>query len=105
MQIETNEHYEPLRRVLQEAHDQAANGKGAERHADGQPFVEQPIFAISGLPGVGEGFMAGQAIKKVNEAMGMEHRGQAVAAKRELLGAIVYLAALVIYLEKLDEKV
>lgn len=92
--------YLPLREVLQEAHDQAANGKGAERHADGRPFNEQPIFAISGLSGVGGGFLVGQAVKKANEAMGMAQRGQIDAAKRDLLGAIVYLAATVIYLEK-----
>ena len=35
--------YESLAQVLQEAYDQAARGKGAERHANDLPFDQQPM--------------------------------------------------------------
>jgi hypothetical protein len=39
--------YEDLERVLCAAYLQAAVGKGAERHADAKPFIEQPMQAIA----------------------------------------------------------
>ena len=84
--------YETLRAILDEAYAQSATGKGRERHAtDGEPWERQPILEISRR--VGLGFPLGQAIKKCTEAAGMVERGQADAAVRELLGAIVYTAA------------
>ena len=83
--------YSDLARVLDAALDQAANGKGKERHAAGREFQDQPIIAITSRRG--RGFPLGQAEKKIDEADGMVSRGQISAAKAELLGAIVYLAA------------
>lgn len=86
--------YTPLRAILDEALAQSAEGKGAERHARGQDFVDQPILRIARVHGVG--FVTGQAAKKTDEAAGMISRGETDAAVRELLGAIVYAAAAVI---------
>jgi hypothetical protein len=76
-----------LRDVLNEAYQQAANGKGKERHANGNAWLNQPIFEIGRMVGVG--FNTGQAIKKLQESSRMEPD----AAVRELLGAIVYAAS------------
>lgn len=85
--------YESLAAVLQEALDQAAHGKGLERHADDRPFHDQPIMRET--QAVGLGFPAGQARKKILEAVHCcnDHPERAVA---DLLGAINYTAATVI---------
>lgn len=84
--------YEYLQLALTAALDQAARGKGKDRHAsDAQPFHEQPLLTITQLVGIG--FPLGQAMKKVQEAGRMADRGQHIPAQNELLGAIVYLAA------------
>ncbi len=84
--------YEQLAAVLQAAFDQAAKGKGAERHANDLPFHGQRMQSISALLDSDAG-MAYQVCKKVAEARGMPHD----ARERELLGAIVYTAGMVIY--------
>ncbi len=91
--MKVNPGYETLESVLQRALDQAQNGKGAERHADSKPFSKQPMQTIAGQ--VGPGFLSGQAIKKIQESQQLPE-GRDVA---ELLGAINYLAGLVIFLE------
>jgi len=90
--------YESLADVLSRAFNQAAQGKGAERHATDLPFSEQPMQQIAARRGIG--FILGQADKKSEEAQGMVSRGETDKAVHELLGAIVYLAGAVIYLEK-----
>lgn len=89
--------YERLTDVLEAAYDQAARGKGAERHADNLPFHEQPMQSIADEHGIG--FITGQARKKTEEALGMLNRGDGSAAIKEILGAINYLAGAVIYIE------
>lgn len=91
--MNVNPGYETLAGVLQRALDQAQDGKGAERHADSKPFAQQPMQTIAGQ--VGPGFLSGQAIKKIQESRQLP-AGRDVA---ELLGAINYLAGLVIFLE------
>ena len=86
--------YESLADVLQRAFDQAAKGKGAERHANEKPFDQQPMQRLCEAYGVG--FALGQAGKKAEESQGMTQG----AAVRELLGAIVYLAGAIIFLER-----
>ena len=93
------EGYQPLLDTLCRALQQAQDGKGKERHANGKPFLEQPIMVIGNL--VGLGFHTGQAVKKTVEAHGMLNRGQHEAAHRELLGAINFLAAAAIRIEQL----
>lgn len=84
--------YEQLAAVLQDAFKQAAAGKGAERHAKGQPFHEQRMQTISTLLDSDAG-MAFQVCKKLTEGMGLPHE----ARERELLGAINYIAGIVIF--------
>ena len=86
--------YESLAAVLQKAHDQAAIGKGKERHANGLPFENQPMSVINRQLGSIHGFIY-QAHKKSLEATRLP-KDRAVA---ELLGAINYLAGAVIALE------
>lgn len=84
--------YYALLGVLVDAYNQAAIGKGAERHANDDLWTEQPIFKIAQQ--VGDGFNAGQTIKKVQEAQQMAARGEYAKARHEILGAIVYAASL-----------
>ncbi len=86
--------YESLGDVLGRAYDQAAKGKGAERHGQGLSFDEQPMRQLIRLYGVG--FALGQAAKKAQEAQRLPTVERQVA---ELLGAINYLAGAVIALE------
>ena len=88
--------YISLRYVLELAVDQAANGKGKERHANGEPFDQQKICKISRAVGVG--FALGQALKKVEESIRLDKD----AGLREILGAINYLAAAYIVLSESD---
>lgn len=91
--------YQKLHDVLRQAYDQAAAGKGAERHATGQAFHEQPMQTISDMVGSVDG-MAFQAIKKIQESKRLPTRDAQV---RELLGAINYIAGMVIFIEKQGE--
>ncbi len=90
--------YYPLQTILNEAYNQAAHGKGRERHANDRDFIDQPIMEIGRM--CGPGFNTGQAMKKIQEAMGMLSRGQDDAAIRELLGAINYTASAVILIRE-----
>lgn len=91
--------YASLERVLQLALDQASSGKGAERHGGGKPFDCQPMMEISRmLNGSPVGCMY-QAMKKTQEASRMDND----AARRELLGAINYLAGAYLLLEEMAE--
>jgi len=95
--------YEPLARILALAYDQSAKGKGKERHANARPFEKQPIMEIGRMLGsVCDGEMY-QIIKKVQEASNMVARGNAPAAKAELLGAIVYSAAAYLLIEESEQ--
>jgi hypothetical protein len=92
--VQTDLDYESLRRVLEAAYDQASMGKGKERHAgDGLAFIDQPMQAVSKLLNTSDG-LAFQAIKKVTEQQGMKTFEQ---KERELLGAIVYIAGIIIF--------
>lgn len=86
--------YESLVDILQRAVDQASKGKGADRHANGLPFHQQPMQRISDAVGVG--FCIGQAMKKAEESLVLPP-GADIA---ELLGAINYLAGAVLYHER-----
>lgn len=92
---DTTTGYEDLRSILDEAFEQAASGKGRERHSrGGVPFDRQPIMEIGRMLRSPAGAMF-QAIKKTQEASGMIQRGDVSSADREMLGAIVYIAAAV----------
>lgn len=98
--------YTSLAAVLREAYDQAASGKGSQRHNPrGTFFDQQPILEIGRMVGIG--FHTGQAMKKSQEAttrfqrdpQNREERERAVA---ELLGAINYLAAGIVLIREFD---
>lgn len=97
MQIEKG--YEKLVAVFQAAHDQAAHGKGKERHANGLPFHEQRMQSISKLLDSPDG-MAYQVVKKMTEGLQFEGHQQ---REKELLGAINYLAGIVIFFREAGE--
>lgn len=96
--------YEHLHRILMLAYDQAANGKGKERHSKQtvgfRPWHEQPIMQIGRMTGTG--YHTGQVQKKVQEAVTMAGNGGFAAAKAEALGAIVYAAAFFKLLEEIE---
>lgn len=87
--------YEQLVAVFRDAHDQAAYGKGNDRHARGQPFHEQRMQTIAKLQRSPKG-MEFQVHKKVSEGLELP---DPKARRAELLGAINYLAGIVIYLD------
>lgn len=89
--------YRPLANVFALALQQAQDGKGAERHSSGEPFVDQPIVRLGEWMGAGRtSFVVGQACKKAIESTRLSP-GQ---ARQELLGAINYLAAAVIIIDR-----
>ncbi len=92
------EGYEKLVEWLNKAVEQAAYGKGKERHATGEPFHEQPICAITRRLGLG--YPLGQAEKKIEESRRLDEG----AAIFELLGAINYLAAAIIILSEINQQ-
>ena len=96
------EGYAPLADVLRDAYDQSARGKGKERHANGKPFLMQPIMSIGRM--VGPGYPLGQAMKKAQEAGGMYARSNTPAAVAELLGVIVYTAAAIMLMKEQENR-
>ena len=91
--------YASLYSVLSDALHQAAAGKGKERHANGQPFDQQPI--CQGGRRFGAGCLIYQAWKKAHETpvlMTMDNGTE--RAIRELLGVINYAAAAIIVLQE-----
>jgi hypothetical protein len=92
--VNVNYGYFPLFSVLTDALNEAQVGKGKERHGNDMSFTEQPALTITRA--VGLGFPLGQAMKKIQESQRMDTD----AAKRELLGAINYLAAAVLFLDE-----
>lgn len=97
--IKDDTDYAPLHDVLIEALVQASYGKGKERHANGRPFMLQPIMELGRMTGPhGPAF---QAMKKIGESLGMVSRGEHTRARAELLGAIVYAAAAILLIEEM----
>jgi hypothetical protein len=101
------EEHDPFRKlkcVLELAYDQCANGKGKERHnPEGTiPFEDQPIMETTRAHGLGHS--TGQAEKKLREAHNLIGLRGYDAAINEILGAIVYSAAAVLYLQEERDK-
>lgn len=88
-----------LSHVLREAYEQAAYGKGNERHGAGKAFADQPILEIARMLNGIDGH-AFQVMKKAQEAARMVRSEQRDAAVRELLGVIVYAAAAVLLIRE-----
>jgi hypothetical protein len=87
--------YKSLYLTLMSAFDQAATGKGKERHANDKSFESQPICQLT--RDLGLAFPLGQASKKILESVNMRNTDFAL---KELKGAIVFLAAAIIVLEE-----
>lgn len=88
--------YESLAAILDEALNDAQAGKGLERHTShGEAFCDQQIVQFGEWLG-NTGFQVGQACKKAIESERLPY----AAARAELLGAINYLAAAVIVLDR-----
>ena len=87
--------YLPLLRTFLGALEQAAYGKGRERHANDLPFVEQPILTMAQMLNSDAG-LAQQVIKKTIEARGLPTKNARI---KELRGAMVYAAAMVLFEE------
>jgi hypothetical protein len=88
--------YAELCRVYLAAVDQAAHGKGKERHATDEPFHEQQIVRIGQWLGGSPDFCLGQAVKKAFEVHRLPTKERRLA---ELLGAMNYLAAAYLLVE------
>lgn len=87
--------YESLHRILKEAYERAAIGKGKERHGNGLPFAAQPMQTISEFLESDAG-MAYQVLKKLHESRNLPH----AQGRNELLDCIIYLAGMVLYRDR-----
>ena len=85
--------YKELADILRAAYDQAATGKGKERHANDLPFKDQRMQTISSLLNSDAG-MAFQAMKKLTEGLQFTDPEK---RERELLGAINYIAGIILW--------
>ena len=94
VETQVEEGYEPLHDILVQALGQAQAGKGKERHANGKPFLRQPILELGRM--VGPGGTAQQVMKKTQEALNLPPD----RAVTELLGAINYAAATIILIQE-----
>lgn len=87
--------YLPLLRTFLGALEQAAYGKGRERHANDLPFVEQPILTMARMLDSDAG-LAQQVIKKTIEARSLPTKKARI---NELRGTLVYAAAMILFEE------
>lgn len=87
--------YLPLLRTFLGALEQAAYGKGRERHANDLPFIEQPILTMAHMLDSDAG-LAQQVIKKTVEARSLPTKQARI---NELRGALVYAAAMILFEE------
>lgn len=99
-----NDGYEMLRDEFVAAVEQASGGKGKERHANDQPFYQQPILVITRLlEGHPCAALAYQIIKKTIEAGRLVELRGADAAVAETYGVMNYAGAMAIRLKELGE--
>ena len=92
--------YLPLLRTFLGALEQAAYGKGRERHANDLPFTEQPILTMARMLDSDAG-LAQQVIKKTIEARSLPSK---TARINELRGTLVYAAAMILFEEMFSSK-
>ncbi len=86
--------YDKLMDVMMEAFNQARHGKGNAVHGTGLHFEDQDMLAV--MDRVGKDFALGQAIKKITEG----RRKNMLDARKEFLGAMVYVAGAIIWMDK-----
>lgn len=92
--------YLPLLRTFLGALEQAAYGKGRERHANDLPFTEQPILTMARMLDSDAG-LAQQVIKKTVEARSLPTKKARI---NELRGTLVYAAAMILFEELFSTK-
>jgi len=85
----------PLETVLMDCLEQVTGGKGNERHGNGKDFLDQPWRHIADTHG--DGFLTGQAAKKLEEAQGFDDLDR---WNREMHGVIVYTAMAILHRNK-----
>lgn len=90
----------PLSGVLSDAFHQATEGKGRRHQNEGEAFEEQAWMRIADRHG--QGFLTGQAAKKLEEAVCNSAPGTD-AYRNELLGAIVYIAMAIVRADGLED--
>lgn len=88
-----NPRMDKLWEVLSEAFSQASD-KGLERHGAGAAFEDQDMIHIQNAQGIG--YALGQAMKKLAEG----RRLPAKQAREEFLGAMVYIAGAIVWLDE-----
>ena len=91
------DNYINLKKVLDDALNQASEGKGKERHANNDVFDKQPIMWIEEHF---KSYQLGQAVKKMHESQSLP----LLRAIAELLGAINYIAAHILFLKANEVK-
>lgn len=89
----------PLEDVFDKCLEQVISGKGNDRHGNGKYFLDQPWRHIADVHG--DGFLTGQAQKKLMEAQGFEDKDR---WEREMFGVIVYSAMAILYRRKNEIK-
>ena len=97
MVIDIPQGFERIGRILQDAVDQLAGGKGVKRHGtrpDGAPipFADQQMLRNARI--CGPGGPANQVLKKTEEALLLHAQGDQAGAYIEILGGINALAAM-----------
>jgi len=100
--VEVHQDYEQVLRVLELALQQTQSGKGKERHASDNPFLEQEI--MNGARCCGLGAMVFQVRKKALEAARLAQRGEFQKAKIDVLGSIIYDVALYLRIEEMENQ-
>jgi hypothetical protein len=103
---------EHFKKVLDEAYNQVAKGKGKERHGLFKEFDGQPWKVIA--EHVGKEFLIGQAVKKLMELRVHQHTMNSLGDtpesivtkykwRADALGAIVYTAMTIMYEDHVDQ--
>jgi hypothetical protein len=92
--------YHRLAGVYSNAIDQAATGKGRERHASNEPFEEQLICLISRHLGENAGLLGGPLFQVIKKAFEVPRLPTKEAKLRELYGVMNYAAAAAILAEE-----
>lgn len=88
-----------LAKVLFDAFNRSANGKGQERHGRGLKFEDQPICSIPRML-ANNGGLDYQIVKKLDESNRMDYE----RARKETLDIIVYAAAKIVMLDEANAK-
>jgi len=97
MQLNDDKNIHPLWPVFQEALSQVTQGKGEERHGHGNDFLEQPWLHYARVHG--EGFLTGQAAKKLEEAVMNRNTLTHEQWIKEMTGVLVYVGMAILYKE------